>query len=84
MIRAGFVGTGSFARVHADILKKLGVQVAACYSLTPEKAAAFGQAYGAKVFADPLAKRTENYPEGDARTSMPEFSSRDSAQTSGS
>jgi hypothetical protein len=37
-----------------------------------------------KVFADPLAKRAEICPEGDVRASIPEFSSRDSAQVSGS
>lgn len=55
MIRAGFVGTGGFARMHAEALKGLGVQIAACHSATAERAAAFGAAYGAEVFADPLA-----------------------------
>jgi myo-inositol 2-dehydrogenase/D-chiro-inositol 1-dehydrogenase len=55
MIRAGFVGTGGFARIHADALQKLGVRIAACYSATTARMAAFGEAYGAQVFPDPLA-----------------------------
>lgn len=54
MLRAGFVGTGGFARMHAEALIKLGVRIAACHSPTASNARAFGQAYEAEVFTNPL------------------------------
>jgi predicted dehydrogenase len=39
-LRAGIVGTGMVAAVHADALRRLGVEVAASVGSTPERAAA--------------------------------------------
>jgi predicted dehydrogenase len=43
-LRAGIVGTGFIAAVHADALRRLGVEVAGVVGSTPERAAAKGLA----------------------------------------
>ena len=53
MLRAGFVGTGGFAREHALVAKSLGLAVAGCYSTNSEKAAAFSREFGAVIYGDP-------------------------------
>jgi len=45
VIRAAIVGTGFIARVHADALRSLGVEIAAVCGRTPEGAAAFGEGH---------------------------------------
>jgi myo-inositol 2-dehydrogenase/D-chiro-inositol 1-dehydrogenase len=54
MARVGFVGTGGFARSHAEALRTLKATIVACYSTNKAKAVAFAEDFGAKVFADPL------------------------------
>ncbi|MEN8255683.1 MAG: Gfo/Idh/MocA family oxidoreductase [Verrucomicrobiota bacterium] len=53
-MRAGFVGTGYFASEHAGNLKRLGVDVSACYGVDREQVEAFASGYGAKVFDSAL------------------------------
>ncbi len=51
--RIGFVGTGAFAKQHAASLKRLGAEITACCGTNPEKTAAFGSEFGARVCLDP-------------------------------
>jgi len=44
-VRAGIVGTGFIARVHAGVLRSLGVEVAAVCSRDPARAAELGTPY---------------------------------------
>jgi myo-inositol 2-dehydrogenase/D-chiro-inositol 1-dehydrogenase len=55
MIRIGFVGTGSFARQHAEVLVQLGVKIVACYGTNPEKTSSFAQDFQCKIYPDPLS-----------------------------
>jgi len=43
MIRVGFVGTGSFARQHAEVLCEPGVKIVSCYGTNTEKTSAFAK-----------------------------------------
>ena len=52
-MRIGFVGTGGFAGEHATRLRKLGAEIAACYSTNAEKAAKFAAEHGATAYDDP-------------------------------
>lgn len=55
MIRIGFIGTGSFARQHAEVLKNLGADITACYGTNPEKTAAFASDFQCKSYSEPDA-----------------------------
>lgn len=54
MMRVGFVGTGNFARQHAEILRGLDVDVVACYGSNQEKTMAFANNYACKIYHDPI------------------------------
>ena len=54
MMRAGFVGTGYFANEHAENLKRLGVDVAACCGVDKAGVEAFAKKFDAKVWDSPL------------------------------
>lgn len=49
-MRAGFYGTGDYAAVHAECLRRLGAAITACWGTNPEKTAAFANRFGAKVY----------------------------------
>ena len=53
MIKIGFIGTGSFARQHAEVLSKLGAEIVACYGTNSEKTSAFAQDFQCKLYQDP-------------------------------
>lgn len=55
MLRIGFIGTGNFARQHAEVLRELGAQIVACHGTNPDKTAAFAQDFQCKIYDDPLA-----------------------------
>lgn len=54
MIKIGFIGTGNFARQHAEVLVELGIQVVACYGTNEEKTVAFAQDFQCKIYDNPL------------------------------
>lgn len=54
MMRAGFVGTGYFANEHAENLKRLGVDVAACCGVDKDGVEAFSKKFDVKVWDSPL------------------------------
>jgi myo-inositol 2-dehydrogenase / D-chiro-inositol 1-dehydrogenase len=43
MIRIGFIGTGNFARQHAEVLKELGANIVACFGTNQEKTGSFAK-----------------------------------------
>jgi predicted dehydrogenase len=51
-VRAGIVGTGWVAPVHANALRELGVEVAAVCSRSRSRAEEFGREYGAQPWDD--------------------------------
>ena len=55
MIRVGFIGTGKFARQHAEVLCELGVKPVACYGTNPEKTAAFSADFNCRSYSDPAS-----------------------------
>lgn len=55
MIRIGFVGTGSFAKQHAEILMQLDAKIVACYGNNAEKTTEFSKDFQCKIYADPLS-----------------------------
>ena len=54
MIRIGFIGTGNFARQHAEILSELGAKVVACYGSNAEKTTAFSRDFQCKIYNEPF------------------------------
>ena len=54
MIRIGFIGTGNFAKQHAEVLSELGAKVVACYGSNAEKTAAFSRDFQCKTYNDPF------------------------------
>lgn len=55
MIKIGFIGTGSFAKQHAEVLMELGAKIVACYGSNAEKTAIFAEDFQCKIYADPLS-----------------------------
>lgn len=55
MIRIGFIGTGSFARQHAEVLKELGANIVACFGTNQEKTVAFARDFMCKSYGESLA-----------------------------
>jgi len=53
MIKIGFIGTGSFARQHAEVLGRLGAQIVGCYGINSEKTSAFSKDFQCKTYHDP-------------------------------
>jgi|GEM_PF-4823999 len=60
MIKIGFIGTGSFATQHAEILKSLNVTIAACYGTNPRKTLDFSQRFQCRIYTDPDALISKN------------------------
>lgn len=54
MIRIGFVGTGNFARQHAEILSEINVDIIACYGTNAEKTTAFSRDFQCKSYDNPF------------------------------
>lgn len=54
MIKIGFIGTGNFARQHAEVLSKLDVEIVGCYGANQEKTSAFSKDFQCKTYHDPL------------------------------
>ncbi len=54
IMRAGFIGTGYFANEHAECLRRLGVEVAACFGTNQLKTKEFSNKFGALRFNSPL------------------------------
>lgn len=54
MIRIGFIGTGSFARQHAEVLEELGANIVACFGTNQEKTAVFARDFRCKSYGKSL------------------------------
>jgi predicted dehydrogenase len=53
-VRIGIVGTGWFGSSHAEVLRQLGCDIAACYGTNPPKTKEFAQKFQARIFASPI------------------------------
>jgi myo-inositol 2-dehydrogenase / D-chiro-inositol 1-dehydrogenase len=53
MIKIGFIGTGNFARQHAEILQELNANIVACYGTNAEKTAAFARDFHCQIYSQP-------------------------------
>lgn len=54
MIRIGFIGTGNFAKQHAEVLIKLGSKIVACYGSNARKTTEFSRDFQCKIFNEPF------------------------------
>lgn len=54
MIKIGFIGTGNFAKQHAEVLTEIGAKIVACYGSNAEKTAAFSRDFHCKIFKEPF------------------------------
>ncbi|HEU5280476.1 MAG TPA: Gfo/Idh/MocA family oxidoreductase [Gammaproteobacteria bacterium] len=54
MIRIGLIGTGNFAKQHAEVLNQLGAKIVACFGSNAEKTAAFSTEFQCKIYDEPL------------------------------
>jgi myo-inositol 2-dehydrogenase/D-chiro-inositol 1-dehydrogenase len=54
MIRIGLIGTGNFAKQHAEVLNQLGAKIVACFGSNAEKTAAFSTEFQCKIYNEPL------------------------------
>src|SRR5687767_9055525 len=52
-MRIGFIGTGNFARQHADVLKELDAEIVGCFGTNEAKTTAFSNDFHCKIYADP-------------------------------
>lgn len=52
MTKIGFIGTGNFARQHAEILKEIGTEIVACYGTNKEKTTSFANDFQCKIYND--------------------------------
>jgi myo-inositol 2-dehydrogenase/D-chiro-inositol 1-dehydrogenase len=54
MTRIGFIGTGNFARQHAEVLQELGMNISACYGTHADKTAEFSRIFNCEIMNDPF------------------------------
>ncbi len=54
MKKIGFIGTGNFAKQHAEVLIELGAKIVACYGSNAGKTAAFSRDFQCKIFNEPF------------------------------
>lgn len=54
MIRIGFIGTGNFARQHAQVLQELGANIVGCFGTNNQKTARFSSDFNCKIYSEPL------------------------------
>jgi predicted dehydrogenase len=59
-MKAGFIGTGAFAREHAQVLRELDIDIVACHGTNREKTAAFARDFHCKIYADPATFISRN------------------------
>lgn len=54
MTRIGMIGTGNFARQHAEILEKLNCKIVGCHGTNKDKTFAFSNEFNCKIFENPV------------------------------